>query len=56
MRDIDNIRSDFPLLQQKFTEAVVYFDNGATTQKPLCAEDTKAYTTITEMFTVVFMQ
>ncbi|HNY52268.1 MAG TPA: cysteine desulfurase [Bacteroidales bacterium] len=47
MRDIDNIRSDFPLLQQKvYGKPLVYFDNGATTQKPLCVleELRKVYT------------
>jgi len=33
--NIDQIRSDFPLLQQKvYKKPLVYLDNGATTQKP----------------------
>lgn len=33
--DIDNIRSDFPILSRKVHgKPLVYFDNGATTQKP----------------------
>ena len=35
MIDIDKIRSEFPLLQQKiYGSNIVYLDNGATTQKP----------------------
>jgi cysteine desulfurase / selenocysteine lyase len=35
MKDIAEIRSDFPLLQRKvYGKPLVYFDNGATTQKP----------------------
>jgi cysteine desulfurase / selenocysteine lyase len=35
MLDLEKIRGDFPLLQQKVHgKALVYFDNGATTQKP----------------------
>ena len=47
MKDIDIIRSDFPLLQKKvYGKPLVYFDNGATTQKPLCVmeEVRKVYT------------
>jgi cysteine desulfurase/selenocysteine lyase len=37
MLDINKIREDFPILQQKVHKKdLVYFDNGATTQKPLC--------------------
>ncbi len=35
MTEIDNIRKQFPILQEKINGAnLVYFDNGATTQKP----------------------
>jgi cysteine desulfurase/selenocysteine lyase len=35
MKDIADIRSDFPLLQRTvYGKPLVYFDNGATTQKP----------------------
>ena len=35
------IRSDFPILQRKIYDKypLVYLDNGATTQKPLCVLD-----------------
>jgi len=34
--DIKKIRADFPILQQKvYGKPLVYFDNGATTQKPI---------------------
>lgn len=34
--DIDKIRNDFPILQQKvYNRPLIYLDNGATTQKPL---------------------
>ncbi len=34
--DINKIRADFPILQEKvYGKPLVYFDNGATTQKPL---------------------
>ncbi len=37
MYDIDKIRQDFPILtQQVYGQPLVYFDNGATTQKPRC--------------------
>lgn len=33
--DIDNIRKDFPILNEKiYNKTLIYFDNGATTQKP----------------------
>lgn len=33
---IDKIRADFPVLKQKvYNKPLIYFDNGATTQKPL---------------------
>ena len=33
--DIEQIRSDFPILhQQVYNKPLVYLDNGATTQKP----------------------
>ena len=35
MIDVDKIRSEFPILQQKiYGSNIVYLDNGATTQKP----------------------
>ncbi|MBN1144719.1 MAG: cysteine desulfurase [Bacteroidales bacterium] len=35
--NIDQIRKDFPILsQQVYNRPLVYFDNGATTQKPQC--------------------
>jgi len=34
--DVNRIRADFPILQQKvYGRPLIYFDNGATTQKPL---------------------
>lgn len=39
--NIEKIRSDFPILnQQVHGKPLVYFDNGATTQKPKCVLDT----------------
>lgn len=36
MKDLSEIRTQFPILQQKVNGAdLIYFDNGATTQKPL---------------------
>jgi len=41
MIDIEKIRKDFPILQvQKHKRPIVYFDNGATTQKPQVVIDT----------------
>ena len=41
MIDIEKIRQDFPILQvQKHKRPIVYFDNGATTQKPQVVIDT----------------
>lgn len=41
MKDISEIRADFPILQRKvYDKPLIYFDNGATTQKPLCVLDT----------------
>lgn len=41
MKDIAEIRSDFPILARKiYDRPLVYFDNGATTQKPQCVIDT----------------
>ncbi len=38
--NIDQIREDFPILsQQVYNRPLVYFDNGATTQKPRCVID-----------------
>jgi cysteine desulfurase / selenocysteine lyase len=39
--DVDQIRQDFPILSQKvYDRPIVYFDNGATTQKPSVVIDT----------------
>jgi len=41
MKDISEIRADFPILNRKvYIRPLVYFDNGATTQKPQCVLDT----------------
>ncbi len=38
--DITKIREDFPILsRQIYNRPLVYLDNGATTQKPLCVLD-----------------
>ena len=40
MFDINKIRQDFPILSRKvYDKPLVYLDNGATTQKPLCVLD-----------------
>jgi cysteine desulfurase/selenocysteine lyase len=40
MKDIDEIRADFPILSREvYGKPLVYFDNGATTQKPKCVID-----------------
>jgi cysteine desulfurase / selenocysteine lyase len=40
VRDIAEIRADFPILSRKvYDKPLVYFDNGATTQKPQCVLD-----------------
>ena len=40
MYDINKVREDFPILsRQIYGKPLVYFDNGATTQKPLCVLD-----------------
>ena len=40
MRDITEIRTDFPILSRKvYDRPLVYLDNAATTQKPLCVLD-----------------
>jgi cysteine desulfurase/selenocysteine lyase len=40
MKNIAEIRADFPILSRKiYGKSLVYFDNGATTQKPLCVLD-----------------
>lgn len=39
--DVQKIREDFPILRQKvYNKPLVYFDNGATTQKPKVVIDT----------------
>jgi len=48
VRDILDIRADFPLLARRvYDKQLVYFDNGATTQKPQCVLDAvrEVYTT-----------
>lgn len=48
MKDIADIRADFPILNRKvYDKPLVYFDNGATTQKPQCVIDviSEVYTT-----------
>jgi cysteine desulfurase/selenocysteine lyase len=41
VKDINEIRADFPVLSRKvYGKPLVYFDNGATTQKPQCVIDT----------------
>lgn len=48
MKTISEIRADFPLLGRKiYDKPLIYFDNGATTQKPLCVLDAvrEVYTT-----------
>jgi cysteine desulfurase / selenocysteine lyase len=40
MMDITKIRADFPILSREiYGKPLVYFDNGATTQKPRCVVD-----------------
>ncbi len=40
MLDVQKIRADFPMLQQKlYGKPYIYFDNGATTQKPQAVID-----------------
>lgn len=40
MKQINEVRSDFPILQKKiYNKDLVYLDNGATTQKPKCVVD-----------------
>jgi cysteine desulfurase/selenocysteine lyase len=40
LKSIDEIRADFPLLNKTvYNRKLVYFDNGATTQKPQCVID-----------------
>ena len=47
MKDINDIRADFPVLSRKvYDKPLVYFDNGATTQKPQCVIDS-----VNEVFT-----
>ncbi len=48
MKSIEEIRADFPILSRKvYNRPLVYFDNGATTQKPKSVIDTlnDVYTT-----------
>ena len=40
MYDIEKVRADFPILQREvYKKPLVYLDNAATTQKPLCVLD-----------------
>ena len=40
MLDIQKIRNDFPILSRTvYDKPLVYLDNAATTQKPLCVID-----------------
>ena len=40
MYDINKVREDFPILSRKiYDKPLVYLDNAATTQKPLCVLD-----------------
>ena len=40
MKDIADIRADFPILSRSvYGKPLIYFDNGATTQKPQCVLD-----------------
>ena len=40
MYDINKIREDFPILSREvYGKPLVYLDNAATTQKPLCVLD-----------------
>jgi cysteine desulfurase/selenocysteine lyase len=40
LKNINEIRNDFPLLNRSiYNRKLVYFDNGATTQKPQCVID-----------------
>lgn len=49
MYDINEIRKEFPILQrQVYGKPLIYLDNAATTQKPLCVIEsiTEAYTNV----------
>jgi cysteine desulfurase/selenocysteine lyase len=40
LKDISEIRADFPILNKKvYNKPLIYLDNGATTQKPQCVID-----------------
>ena len=40
MYDIHQVRADFPILSRTiYDKPLIYLDNGATTQKPLCVLD-----------------
>lgn len=44
MINVEEIRKDFPILEEKiYNKALIYFDNGATTQKPRCVIDRISY-------------
>jgi len=44
MLDINKVREDFPILSRKvYDRPLVYLDNAATTQKPLCVLDAMRY-------------
>jgi cysteine desulfurase/selenocysteine lyase len=43
LKNINEIRADFPLLNKSiYNRRLVYFDNGATTQKPQCVIDAES--------------
>ena len=53
--NIDAIRADFPILSQKVNgKPLVYFDNGATSQKPQVVIDANIIKKLTPTFTVAF--
>ena len=40
MLDTEKIRGDFPILSREvYGKPLIYFDNAATTQKPICVID-----------------
>ena len=46
--EIQDIRADFPILKEKvYNKDLIYFDNGATTQKPRCVVEKKRKATTT---------
>jgi cysteine desulfurase / selenocysteine lyase len=48
VKNITDIRADFPILNRKvYDKPLVYFDNGATTQKPQCVIDAVTEVSVT---------